>query len=72
MCTLNRLFAESDGLADYAGRYASYLADLIARLDCAAVERVGRYSNKHGRPIVRFSLWVTAGARPQPRILPTT
>jgi D-sedoheptulose 7-phosphate isomerase len=42
MSTLDRLFRESNGLADYASRYARYLSDLLADLDYDAVERVGR------------------------------
>jgi D-sedoheptulose 7-phosphate isomerase len=42
MSTLDRLFRESTGLADYASRYAAYLAQLLAQLDYDAVERVGR------------------------------
>ena len=41
MSTLDRLFNESTGLADYASRYAKYLADLLAQLDCESIERVG-------------------------------
>lgn len=42
MSTLDRLYAKSSGLAEYASRYALYLADLLAELDCEAIERVGR------------------------------
>jgi len=41
MSTLNRIFTESSSLADYAERYAAYVSDLMARLDFAAIERVG-------------------------------
>jgi len=41
MSTLDRLFAESTSLADYATRYTMYLAELLAQLDCEAVEHVG-------------------------------
>jgi D-sedoheptulose 7-phosphate isomerase len=41
MSTLNRLFRESHSLADYAGRYAAYIAELLDQLDCAAIDRVG-------------------------------
>jgi D-sedoheptulose 7-phosphate isomerase len=41
MSTLDRLFGQSDSLADYAARYALYLAGLLTELDCEAVERVG-------------------------------
>jgi D-sedoheptulose 7-phosphate isomerase len=41
MSTLDRLFAESEGLADYAARYAEHLATLLSGLDVEAVERVG-------------------------------
>jgi D-sedoheptulose 7-phosphate isomerase len=41
MSTLDRLFRESNGLADYASRYARYLSELLADLDYDAVERVG-------------------------------
>jgi D-sedoheptulose 7-phosphate isomerase len=54
MSTLNRLFSESDSLADYAGRYAAYIAALLERLDYAAIERVGRLLEEarfHGRTI---------------------
>lgn len=42
MSTLNRLFSESNGLADYAGRYAAYIIDLLDQLDYEAIDRVGR------------------------------
>ena len=42
MSTLDRLFNESTSLADYANRYATYLTELLAQLDCDAIERVGR------------------------------
>lgn len=42
MSTLDRLYTESTGLADYARRYARYLSDLLGRLDCEAIDRVGR------------------------------
>jgi D-sedoheptulose 7-phosphate isomerase len=42
MSTLDRLYDESTGLADYAQRYARYLSELLARLDCAAIDRVGK------------------------------
>lgn len=41
MCTLDRLFTESNSLAEYAGRYASYIADLLDQLDYHAIDRVG-------------------------------
>jgi D-sedoheptulose 7-phosphate isomerase len=41
MSTLDRLFRQSTGLADYASQYALYLSRLLAELDCEAVERVG-------------------------------
>jgi D-sedoheptulose 7-phosphate isomerase len=41
MSTLNRLFTESNSLAEYAGRYAAYIVDLLDRLDYAAIDRVG-------------------------------
>ena len=41
MSTLDRLFTESNSLADYAGRYASYIAALLDQLDYAAIDRVG-------------------------------
>jgi D-sedoheptulose 7-phosphate isomerase len=41
MSTLDRLFGESEGLADYASRYTEYLAALLSSLDVEAVERVG-------------------------------
>ena len=41
MSTLNRLFRESNSLADFAGRYASYIAELLDQLDYAAIDRVG-------------------------------
>jgi D-sedoheptulose 7-phosphate isomerase len=41
MSTLDRLFRQSTGLADYASQYALYLSDLLAELDYEAVERVG-------------------------------
>jgi D-sedoheptulose 7-phosphate isomerase len=41
MSTLNRLFTESNSLAEYAGRYAAYITDLLDQLDYAAIERVG-------------------------------
>ncbi len=41
MSTLNRLFTESNSLAEYAGRYTAYIADLLDQLDYAAIERVG-------------------------------
>jgi D-sedoheptulose 7-phosphate isomerase len=54
MSTLDRLFEESTGLADYAQRYARYLSDLLSRLDCAAIERVGEVFEEarlHGKTI---------------------
>jgi len=42
MSTLNRLFTESNSLAEYAGRYAAYITDLLDQLDYAAIDRVGR------------------------------
>jgi D-sedoheptulose 7-phosphate isomerase len=42
MSTLDRLFGESNGLAEYAGRYALYLGNLLADLDCEAIARVGQ------------------------------
>lgn len=42
MSTLDRLFGESNGLAEYAARYALYVAELLADLDCEAIERAGR------------------------------
>jgi D-sedoheptulose 7-phosphate isomerase len=42
MSTLNRLFSESSNLAEYAERYASYISELMRRLDLPAIERVGR------------------------------
>jgi D-sedoheptulose 7-phosphate isomerase len=54
MSTLDRLFTESDSLADYAGRYAAYIADLLEGLDYSAIERVGRLledARYHGRTI---------------------
>jgi D-sedoheptulose 7-phosphate isomerase len=42
MSTLDRLFGESNGLAEYAGRYALYLGSLLADLDCEAIGRVGQ------------------------------
>jgi len=41
MSTLNRLFAESNSLAEYARRYAAYIIHLLDHLDYAAIERVG-------------------------------
>jgi D-sedoheptulose 7-phosphate isomerase len=41
MSTLDRLFSESNNLADYAQRYAGYVAALLQRLDHAAIARVG-------------------------------
>jgi D-sedoheptulose 7-phosphate isomerase len=41
MSTLDRLFGESTSLADYASRYTVYLSELLAQLDCEAIERVG-------------------------------
>jgi D-sedoheptulose 7-phosphate isomerase len=41
MSTLDRLFAESEGLAVYAARYAEHLTTLLSGLDVEAVERVG-------------------------------
>ena len=41
MSTLDRLFAEAQDLEDYARRYAQYIAQLLASLDCAAIQRVG-------------------------------
>lgn len=41
MSTLDRLFGDSNGLAEYAGRYALYLGKLLADLDCDAIARVG-------------------------------
>jgi D-sedoheptulose 7-phosphate isomerase len=41
MSTLDRLFCESTGLADYARKYARYLSTLLAELDYEAIERVG-------------------------------
>jgi D-sedoheptulose 7-phosphate isomerase len=43
MSTLNRLFGDSTSLADYAARYAAYLSDLLAQLDCEAIEQVGQF-----------------------------
>lgn len=54
MSTLDRLFFESTGLADYATRYAQYLSDLLANLDYDAVERVGNIfeaARRNGRTI---------------------
>ena len=54
MSTLNRLFRESNSLADYAGRYASYIAELLDQLDYAAIDRVGgllEAARLHGRTI---------------------
>jgi D-sedoheptulose 7-phosphate isomerase len=54
MSTLDRLFVRSTRLADYARRYALYLAELLAELDCEAIERVGRVfedARKNGRTI---------------------
>jgi D-sedoheptulose 7-phosphate isomerase len=54
MSTLNRLFAESHSLAEYAGRYAAYISDLLKQLDYAAIDRVGRLleeARRHGRTI---------------------
>ena len=42
MSTLDQLFGESNGLAEYAGRYALYLGSLLADLDCEAIGRVGK------------------------------
>jgi D-sedoheptulose 7-phosphate isomerase len=42
MSTLNRLFTESNSLAEYAGRYTAYITDLLDQLDYAAIDRVGR------------------------------
>lgn len=42
MSTLNGLFEKSESLAEYAGHYASYLADLLGQLDFEAIDRVGR------------------------------
>jgi D-sedoheptulose 7-phosphate isomerase len=41
MSTLDRLFEQSSSLEEYAKRYASYVAELLADLDCAAIQRVG-------------------------------
>ena len=41
MSTLDRLFAEAQDLEDYARRYAQYISQLLASLDCAAIKRVG-------------------------------
>lgn len=41
MSTLDRLFSEASSLADYAKRYAAYITDLLATLDCDAIQRVG-------------------------------
>jgi D-sedoheptulose 7-phosphate isomerase len=54
MSTLDRLFAESTSLADYARRYAGYLNDLLEQLDCEAIERVGivfEEARQHNRTI---------------------
>ena len=40
MNSLDEVYANSTGPADYARRYASYLSQLLARLDAGAVERV--------------------------------
>lgn len=42
MSTLDRMFSESSNLAEYAQRYAAYIADLLRGLDLGAVERVGQ------------------------------
>jgi len=42
MSTLDRLFGDSNSLAEYAGRYALYLGSLLADLDCEAIGRVGQ------------------------------
>ena len=42
MGTLDNLFDESLGLADYSVRYARYLAELLSSLDERAIERVGQ------------------------------
>jgi D-sedoheptulose 7-phosphate isomerase len=57
MSTLDRLFWESEGLADYAGRYTEYLATLLASFDCEAIERVGmafEAARRAGRTIFLF------------------
>lgn len=41
MSTLDRLFLEARDLEDYARRYAQYISQLLANLDCAAIQRVG-------------------------------
>jgi len=54
MSTLNHLFNESNSLAEYAGRYATYITDLLERLDVAAIDRVGRLletARRQGRTI---------------------
>ncbi len=42
MSTLDHLYSDSTSLADYAARYATYLSDLLAQLDCEAIEQVGQ------------------------------
>jgi D-sedoheptulose 7-phosphate isomerase len=42
MSTLDRLFIESSSLADFAGRYTDYIAELLNCLDWDAIDRVGR------------------------------
>jgi D-sedoheptulose 7-phosphate isomerase len=42
MSTLDRLFTESSSLADFAGRYTDYIAELLNCLDWGAIDRVGR------------------------------
>jgi len=54
MNTLDRIFRESAGLADYARRYADYLSTLLAQLDCDAIDRVGAVfdtARREGRTI---------------------
>jgi D-sedoheptulose 7-phosphate isomerase len=46
MSTLDRLFAESSSLADFAGRYTDYISELLAQLDWAGIDRVGRLLEK--------------------------
>jgi D-sedoheptulose 7-phosphate isomerase len=40
--TLDRLFTESSSLADFAGRYTDYIAELLNCLDWDAIDRIGR------------------------------
>lgn len=54
MATLDLLFSDSAGLADYAKRYALYLTALLSQLDHEAIERVGdilEHARQTGRTV---------------------